>query len=70
LKTGRDYLDYIQDILAMMEKIESFTAGMTQEEEFPEDGMHNTSEEGLSKVVCEGDAEAGSVLCKKKNQFS
>jgi uncharacterized protein with HEPN domain len=38
LKNGRDYIDYLQDILAMMEKIESFIAGKTQQE-FLEDEM-------------------------------
>jgi uncharacterized protein with HEPN domain len=38
LKTGRDHLDYLQDIMTMMEKIESFTAGMTKED-FIEDCM-------------------------------
>ena len=38
--TGRDYLDYLQDILAMMEKIESFTGGMTQEEFLEDDMAH------------------------------
>jgi len=38
LKANRDYLDYLQYILAMMEKIEDFTAGMTQED-FVEDEM-------------------------------
>ena len=38
MKAGRDHLDYLQDIMTMMEKIESFTAGMTQED-FIEDYM-------------------------------
>lgn len=38
MKASRDYLDYLQDVLAMMEKIEDFTAGMTQED-FVEDEM-------------------------------
>jgi uncharacterized protein with HEPN domain len=38
LKAGRDHLDYLQDIMTMMEKIESFTAGMTKED-FIEDYM-------------------------------
>jgi uncharacterized protein with HEPN domain len=38
LKTGRDYIDSLQDIRAMMEKIENFTDGETQEE-FLEDDM-------------------------------
>jgi uncharacterized protein with HEPN domain len=32
LKAGRDHLDYLQDIMTMMEMIESFTAGMTKED--------------------------------------
>jgi uncharacterized protein with HEPN domain len=38
LKAGRDHLDYLQDIMTMMEKIESFIAGMTKED-FIEDCM-------------------------------
>ena len=38
MKAGRDHLDYLQDIMTMMEKIESFTAGMTKED-FIEDYM-------------------------------
>lgn len=40
MKTGRDYFDYLQDILAMMEKIEKFTAGLTQEEFLEDDKAH------------------------------
>jgi len=40
LKASRDYLDYLQDILAMMEKIENFTAGMTQEDFIDNDMAH------------------------------
>lgn len=38
MKADRDHLDYLQDILAMMEKIERFTAGMEQED-FIEDNL-------------------------------
>lgn len=40
MKTGRDYLDYLQDILEMIEKIERFTAGMTKEEFLEEDMVY------------------------------
>jgi len=40
LLTGRDYLDFLQDILAMMDKIESFTAGKTLEEFLEDDMTH------------------------------
>jgi uncharacterized protein with HEPN domain len=52
LKTSRDYLDYLQDILAMMEKIESFTAGKTQEE-FLEDDMAHFAVIRAMEVMCE-----------------
>ena len=32
MKAGSDHLDYLQDIMTMMEMIESFTAGMTKED--------------------------------------
>jgi len=40
LKAGRDYLDYLQDILAMMDKIEDFTAGMSQEDFLEDERTH------------------------------
>jgi len=46
LKNGRDYIDYLQDILAMMEKIESFIAGKTQQEFLEDDMEENGWTEG------------------------
>ncbi len=40
MKANRDYLDYLRDILAMMEKIEDFTAGMRQEDFLENDMAH------------------------------
>jgi uncharacterized protein with HEPN domain len=53
LKAGRDHLDYLQDILTMMEKIESFTAGMTQEN-FIEDDMAHFAVIRAMEVMGEG----------------
>jgi Uncharacterized conserved protein len=38
VKAERDHLDYLQDILAMMDKVERFTAGISLEE-FEENDM-------------------------------
>ena len=40
MKADRDHLDYLQDILAMMEKIERFTAGLEQEDFIEDDMAH------------------------------